>query len=488
MKRCIAFILLSITSIFWNLTLQAQDDVCQLIDGELVFFLNTDWSEEERKAISEQYSLDSLLLAEVSQFESQGKYEQNGQIWNVVPLGDKKIKLYKLVDDIKGKIDWKKDMVFSPDNGAGSGPGYVDMAWISYGVNRLTKPVIVQYPGGKTKFFLPNHKDAKEVFISGSFNNWSTSGLPMQKTASGWEIELKLLPGKYLYKFIVDGNWMKAPGNKLAEGDGWGNENSVFYQYNYTFEYRDSGNEAKKVYMAGSFNNWQEKELKMSKSGGVWKLPLYLKEGTHAYKFIVDNEWINDPDNPIVRPDGDGNFNSFIGIGEPYTFKLNGYNEANEVRLAGNFNAWNPAELVMTKVDDGWELPYVLSEGNYEYKFIVDGVWILDPSNPITTGIEDFENSFISISPNHTFALKVEPDDQQVIVTGTFNGWSEQDYRMVKEDDYWVFNLYLRPGKHSYKFITDGRWIIDPINPQYEENEFNSGNSVLWIEPEAIDP
>ena len=131
MKRVLPFILLLIITAFGSAKLSAQEEVCRLIDGELVFFINVDWSEEQRKAISEQYSLDSLLLAEVSQFESQGKYEQNGQIWNVIPLGDKKIKLYKLVDDIKGKIDWKKDMVFSPDNGAGSGPGYVDMVWIS---------------------------------------------------------------------------------------------------------------------------------------------------------------------------------------------------------------------------------------------------------------------------------------------------------------------------------------------------------------------
>jgi len=466
----------------------AQDEVCVLVDGKLVFYLDKNWSDEEKREIEVQYSLDSLLIAEVSKFEEKGRYEQNGQVWSVEPLPDNRVKLFKMMDDIKGKLNWKEDVVFSPDENVLSGPGYVDMAWVSYGVNRLTEPVIVQYPVGKTKFILPGHKKAENVYISGSFNNWSTSDLKMKKTSSGWEIELKLLPGKYLYKFIVDGNWMKAPGNKQTEDDGWGNKNSVFFRYNYTFEYRDINQDASKVYMAGSFNDWREKELRMAKSGDVWKLPLYLKEGTHAYKYIVDNEWINDPSNPVVRPDGAGNFNSFIGIGEPTMFRLEGYTDANEVRLVGNFNAWNPAELVMTKTKSGWELPYVLSNGNYEYKVIVDGEWIVDPANPYRVGKGDFQNSFISIGANHTFTLKAEPDDGEVLVSGSFNGWSKDDYKMIREGDYWVFELYLKPGKHLYKFVTDGKWIIDPVNPAYEENEFDSGNSVLWIEPEGIDP
>ncbi len=65
-----------------------------------------------------------------------------------------------------------------------------------------------------------------------------------------WEIELNLIQGKYLYKFIVDGNWIKARGNALSENDGWGSKNSIFYKYNYKFELEDYGN-AKKVYLAG---------------------------------------------------------------------------------------------------------------------------------------------------------------------------------------------------------------------------------------------
>jgi 1,4-alpha-glucan branching enzyme len=49
---------------------------------------------------------------------------------------------------------------------------------------------------------------AKKVCIAGNFNDWNMASMPMKKSADGiWKIKLKLLPGKYEYKFIVDGIW-----------------------------------------------------------------------------------------------------------------------------------------------------------------------------------------------------------------------------------------------------------------------------------------
>jgi hypothetical protein len=136
----------------------------------------------------------------------------------------------------------------------------------------------------------------------------------------------------------------------------------------------------------------------------------------------------------------------------------------------------------MMKDSLGWFLPYVLAKGNYEYKFIVDGKWIIDPSNPYSTGGGDTENSYITYKPNHIFELDTFPDARQVIITGSFNGWSTENYRMTKMDGKWIFPIRLMPGKHTYKFIVDGNWILDPKNELWEENEYNTHNSVLWME------
>ena len=53
---------------------------------------------------------------------------------------------------------------------------------------------------------------------------------------------------------------------------------------------------AKKVTVAGSFNKWDTKKLLAKKdSKGNWSAKVALKPGRHEYKFIVDENWTNDP-------------------------------------------------------------------------------------------------------------------------------------------------------------------------------------------------
>ncbi len=53
---------------------------------------------------------------------------------------------------------------------------------------------------------------AKEVFLAGSFNDWNPKALPMRRRTKGeWRATLRLEPGRYEYKFVVDGEWRCAP-------------------------------------------------------------------------------------------------------------------------------------------------------------------------------------------------------------------------------------------------------------------------------------
>jgi hypothetical protein len=57
--------------------------------------------------------------------------------------------------------------------------------------------------------------------------------------------------------------------------------------------------------------------------------------------------------------------------------------EKAEVFIIGDFNDWDRYATPMRYVgDDVWEARTRLQEGDYEYKFIVDGRQVLDPSNP----------------------------------------------------------------------------------------------------------
>jgi len=72
--------------------------------------------------------------------------------------------------------------------------------------------------------------DAKKVSLAGTFNGWSTEANPMKdEDGDGvWEVTLYLKPGRYEYKFVVNGSeWYKDPESEGYAPDGFGGQNSV---------------------------------------------------------------------------------------------------------------------------------------------------------------------------------------------------------------------------------------------------------------------
>lgn len=71
---------------------------------------------------------------------------------------------------------------------------------------------------------------ATRVNIAGDFNNWSMTADPMyEREGDGWwALRLPLKPGRYQYKFLVDGSdWIPDPANPETTNDGFGGLNSV---------------------------------------------------------------------------------------------------------------------------------------------------------------------------------------------------------------------------------------------------------------------
>ncbi len=82
---------------------------------------------------------------------------------------------------------------------------------------------------------------------------------------------------------------------------------------------------------------------------------------------------------------------------EKHEFYLKAYPDAEKIILTGSFNNWNIGELNMEKTTDGWRLPYVLAQGVYEYKYIVDDSWMIDSANSHTIGLEENTNSVLVV-------------------------------------------------------------------------------------------
>lgn len=54
---------------------------------------------------------------------------------------------------------------------------------------------------------------AGSVHLAGTFNDWDPNATPLTRRADGtWAVSLDLPPGRYEYKFVVDGRWCCDPG------------------------------------------------------------------------------------------------------------------------------------------------------------------------------------------------------------------------------------------------------------------------------------
>lgn len=70
------------------------------------------------------------------------------------------------------------------------------------------------------------------------------------------------------------------------------------------------------VYILGDFNNWQKDETnRLARTdSGDWSGHFPLKKGKYRYKFLVDDEWKGDPQNPQKETNVFGTTDSIIDI------------------------------------------------------------------------------------------------------------------------------------------------------------------------------
>ncbi len=69
---------------------------------------------------------------------------------------------------------------------------------------------------------------ALRVQLAGSFTQWQSQPISMTRTANGlWRTKVKLAPGTYQYRFIVDGDWHDDPACTLRIPNEFGTANML---------------------------------------------------------------------------------------------------------------------------------------------------------------------------------------------------------------------------------------------------------------------
>ena len=75
--------------------------------------------------------------------------------------------------------------------------------------------------------------------------------------------------------------------------------------------------------------------------------------------------------------------------------------QAREVFIAGSFNDWHPKTTPMLHMShDRWVKLLALPPGRYEYQFVVDGVWVCDPTAEKVPNPFGGFNTVLTVSPN----------------------------------------------------------------------------------------
>jgi 1,4-alpha-glucan branching enzyme len=72
--------------------------------------------------------------------------------------------------------------------------------------------------------------NAQSVSVAGDFSDWQPERYPLKKDKKGlWTTTIRLAPGRYEYRFVVDGQWANDPKCDERTSNEFGGENCVLH-------------------------------------------------------------------------------------------------------------------------------------------------------------------------------------------------------------------------------------------------------------------
>ena len=441
-------------------------------------------------------------------------------------------------------------------------PRSTALVWLLLAAAALVLPATAQ---AEPVTFTVEAPGAASVYLAGEMNGWNPSAQRMTDDDGDgvFEVTLDLDPGRYAYKFVVDGNWKEDPNAAEFVDDGFGGKNSVIEVggspaakpkatpakpeaaaggTTFSVEAPD----ANQVYVAGEFNNWNPTATRLTDDDGdgTFTTTVDLAPGRYAYKFVVDGNWKEDPNATEFVDDGFGGKNSVIEVsagggnasgnggaaaadvpeGQRLVRFVANAPGANQVFLAGEMNGWNPQGTAMSDADgDGtFEAVVPLETGRkFAYKFVIDGNWTTDEGaaefvddgfggkNSVVEvkageGVQDAGAAGSMTAPMETGANTTSPQGgateglrsvtfafqpvisgvNEVMLAGTFNDWNVGATPMTDPDGNGIYEatLLLAPGTYQYKYVVDGNWITDEQADAFADDGFGGRNSILKVD------
>ncbi|MCK4549408.1 MAG: hypothetical protein KAU49_04535, partial [Candidatus Krumholzibacteria bacterium] len=321
------------------------------------------------------------------------------------------------------------------------------------------------------------------VYLAGSFNSWSPDKDLMQDGDGDgiYELTLKLAPGQYQYKFVIDGSWQEDAAAASSTDDGHGGKNSVVDvpadgtamvvgiaaggtappaapsavkitpaaepasggEVRVTFLFEVGEGQTSQVFVAGSFNGWDPAAELMSDDDGdgIYVLVKNMAPGRYEYKFVDNGNWLTDENAAEFTDDGFGGQNSVLTV------------TAGTPMIVGMYSA----------VPDGIEGVVPAAAGAAGAGAAAAGQGMKQVTfrfQPVISGVTN------------------------IFLAGTFNDWNDSKTKMTDEDGDGAYEvtLMLPVGRHQYKYVVDGNWMTDEEADDFEEDGFGGKNSVIVVD------
>ncbi|NUY81237.1 hypothetical protein HUK80_10050 [Flavobacterium sp. MAH-1] len=162
------------------------------------------------------------------------------------------------------------------------------------------------------------------------------------------------------------------------------------------------------------------------------------------------------------------------------------------VRLSDHFQAYiSVGKIIANNEHDlsDWESQGITPDVVVNTKLALNLAQQLAMKNSIATTDEDVWRNALQqwikevedekpVLKTVTFELKGFNQAKEVKLAGTFNDWTQTGMQKLKKG--WSATVESETGKQRYKFIVDGKWIVDPDNPDTVNIQGNT-DSVIEV-------
>lgn len=145
-----------------------------------------------------------------------------------IPAGDSMAVSRASIEPGRPFADAPRNFADAPRNVAETPRNFADSLRAHAETARKIERIYGPQPTDDGVIFIARGHGAHNMQIAGDFNDWNPHRTPMMRIDDDtFQVKLPLRPGRYGYRFVIDGQWRNDPANHRTEINPFGELNNV---------------------------------------------------------------------------------------------------------------------------------------------------------------------------------------------------------------------------------------------------------------------